>query len=111
MESVLSSHAEHAVWCYLDPHEQARLTGILSRLSSPYVNERATAGLLASAFVAKHNLMWFDMTTFLVPINRASTALVGVFPRQDRRRGGGMNWRGYCRRRRVHAGQMLNLFA
>ncbi len=49
----------------LTPRERARLSSILARLASPYEGERAAAGLLASAFVAKRGLAWADLTATL----------------------------------------------
>jgi hypothetical protein len=109
METVVPGHTDRALASPLDPHEQTKLAGILSRLSSPYENERAIAGLLASVFVAKHDLMWYDLTTLLLPIHHAAVALDGPRQQPDRRRGGNRQWRGYCRRRRASAGQSLNL--
>jgi hypothetical protein len=105
----VSGHNNRAVASSLALREQARLTGILSRLSSPFENERATAGLLASAFVAKHDLVWSDLITLLRPLPRAAAESSGPKPQQDRRSDGG-GWRGYCRRRRTPAGQTVNLF-
>jgi hypothetical protein len=104
----VSGHCNRAVASSLALGEQARLAGILSRLSSPYEHERATAGLLASAFVAKHDLIWSDLITLLRPLPRAIVASNGQRPQQDRRSGGG-GWNGYCRRRRTPAGQTVNL--
>jgi hypothetical protein len=107
----MPGHADRPLLGSLDPREQDRLAAILSRLSSPYENERATAGLLASVFVARHGLMWLDLTTLLLPIRRALVAPVGSCPQLDRRRSGAEEWRGYCRRRRAPAGSIVNLFA
>ena len=95
----------------LTPRERARLAGILARLASPYESERAAAGLLASAFVAKHGLTWADLTTLLQPLPEASTASGEPSPRQDRRGRGGKGWRGFCRRRLVQLGQALDRFS
>ena len=92
----------------LTPRERARLAGILARLSSPYESERAAAGLLASAFVAKHGLAWADLTTSLQPLSGGSAVSEKPPPRQDRRRSGGKGWRGFCRRRLVLLGQALD---
>jgi hypothetical protein len=109
LEAIVSGHSNCNVPNPLALREQARLAGILSRLSSPYENERATAGLLASAFVAKHDLMWSDLITLLRPLPSAAAASSGPQPLQDRRSRSGQ-WQGYCRRRRTLAGQTLNLF-
>ena len=91
----------------LTPRERARLAGILARLASPFESERAAAGLLASAFVAKHGLTWADLTILLQPLSGASTASDEPSPRPDRRRSG-KGWRGFCRRRLVLLGQALD---
>jgi len=70
------------------PRERARLSSILARLASPYEGERAAAGLLASAFVAKRGLAWADLTATLQPAAEASAALKEPSPRQERRRNG-----------------------
>ena len=92
----------------LSPREQARLAAILSRLSSSFDNERAAAGLLATAFVAKHNLMWFDVVEMLRPLSDLAAAVVEPQSKHERRRGGN-RWRGYCRRRQVGRGAALDL--
>ncbi len=91
------------------PREQARLVGILSRLSSPYDNERATAGLLAVAFIAKHNLTWSDLIGLLRPIPSLPEASDDPPPRQDRRWRKTGGWRGYCRRRSVKRGTVIDV--
>jgi len=92
----------------MTPRERARLSSILARLASPYDGERAATGLLASAFVAKHGLAWADLTATLQPAAEASAALEEPLPRQEQRRNGGKTWRGFCRRRLVTLGQVLN---
>ena len=92
----------------LTPRESARLAGILARLASPYESERAAAGLLASAFVAKHGLTWTDLATLVRPLPEAPAASDKPPPRQDRRHRGGKGWRGFCRRRLVLLGQALD---
>lgn len=93
----------------LTPRERARLAGILARLASPYESERAAAGLLASAFVAKHGLTWADLTVALQPLSGTAAAASGEPPpRQDRRQRSGKGWRGFCRRRLVSLGQALD---
>jgi len=95
----------------LTPRERARLAGILARLASPYESERAAAGLLASAFVAKHGLTWADLTSALAPVQEAPEASGEPSrPKQERRRANGKGWRGFCRRRLVRLGQALDRF-
>jgi len=109
----LSEHPDHACVGHqaLTPRENARLSSILARLASPYDGERAAAGLLASAFVAKHGLAWADLTATLQPAAEVSTASKKPSPGQERRRNGGKTWRGFCRRRLVTLGQVLNHLA
>jgi len=95
----------------MTPREKARLSSILARLTSPYDGERAAAGLLASAFVAKHGLAWADLTATLQPAIEVSIASKKPSPSQERRRNGGKTWRGFCRRRLVTLGQVLNHLA
>lgn len=95
----------------LSAHEQARLASVLSRLASPFENERAIAGLLASAMVAKHGLMWSDVIAPPRSRAKASASLEAPQSTGDRRRGSGKNWRGYCRRRRIAARHNLNILA
>lgn len=99
----------------LTPRERARLSGILARLASPYDGERAAAGLLASAFVAKHGLAWADLTGTPQPAASAPASAPAApkepLPGQERRRNGSKTWRGFCRRRRVPPGQVLNHLA
>ena len=92
----------------LSPREQARLAAILSRLSSSFDNERAAAGLLATAFVAKHNLMWCDLVEMLRPLPELPAAAVEPQSTRERRLRG-KQWRGYCRRRQVGRGAALDL--
>lgn len=92
----------------LSPREQAKLAAILSRLSSSFDNERAAAGLLATAFVNKHNLMWSDLVEMLRPLPDLPAAAVEPQSARGRRRGGNW-WRGYCRRRRVGRGAAVDL--
>jgi hypothetical protein len=92
----------------LTPRERARLAGILARLASPYESERAAAGLLASAFVAKHMLTWADLTTLLRPLPDEAPATSATLPRQERRRKGSKTWQGFCRRRLVLLGQAVD---
>ena len=95
----------------MTPRERTRLSSILARLASPYDGERAAAGLLASAFVAKHGLAWADLTATLQPADKAPTAPKKPSPGQEQRRNGSKAWRGFCRRRPVPPGQVLNHFA
>jgi hypothetical protein len=92
----------------LSSRERAKLTAILSRLSSSFEGERAAAGLLATTFVSKHNLMWSDLAEILRPVPSSPTASVDPPPRCDRRRSG-RQWRGYCRRRSVGLGAALDM--
>jgi hypothetical protein len=98
----------------LSPRERSRLAGILSRLSSSFDSERAAAGLLATAFVTKHNLMWSDLTEMLRPLPDLPATAVNPESKPDSqtkhdRRRGGKQWRGYCRRRRSGRGAALDL--
>lgn len=103
-------HPDHACAGHqaLTPRERARLSSILARLASPYDGERAAAGLLASAFVAKHGLAWADLTTTLQPAAKVSTTPKAPSSGQERRRNGSKTWRGFCRRCLVSPGQVLN---
>lgn len=92
----------------LTPRERARLIAILTRLTSPYSGERAAAGLLASAFVAKHGLNWADLTTLLRPLPDTSVTSHDPPPKHERRLRGSRSWQGYCRRRLVRLGQALD---
>ena len=94
----------------LSPREQARLTAILSRLSSSFDNERAAAGLLATAFVARHNLTWSNVVEMLRPPPGLPVTSGERQSKRERRRGGNQ-WRGYCRRRRVGRGAAVDLSA
>ena len=92
----------------LNPREQARLAAILARLGSPFEGERATAGLLASAFVAKHELTWSHLTSLLQPLPDASGT--AAKPQSNRRRvekGAGY---GYGQTGSSPQGQALDLF-
>ncbi len=106
-------HLDHACAKHqaLTPRERARLSSILARLASPYDGERAAAGLLASAFVAKHGLAWADLTATLQPAAEVPIASKRPASGQERRRDGGKTWRGFCRRRLVKLGQVLNYLA
>lgn len=92
----------------LNPREQARLAAILARLASPFEGERATAGLLASAFVAKHDLTWSNLTSLLQPLP-AATGMPAISP-PNRRRAGEGGGRGYGQMRPSPQGQSLDLF-
>jgi hypothetical protein len=94
----------------LSPRERSRLAGILSRLSSSFDGERAAAGLLATAFVTKHNLTWSDLTEMPAPVAEQPVDGGDPQPKHNRRRGGRL-WRGYCRRRLVGRGAGLDLSA
>lgn len=103
-----SDHDASARLQTLTPRERERLAGILAMLSSPHDGERAAAGLLASAFVAKHGLAWADVVSSLRPITAAGVEPCQAPPQQDRRRSAGTTWYGYCRRRLARMGQALN---
>jgi len=109
METTVAGHSGMASEEPLAPRERIRLAGILSRLSSPYETERATAGLLASAFIAKHDMAWADLTLFLHAFPKPSVTSGSPRSQQDRRHGGRKDWRGYCRRRRMTSGYVLDL--
>jgi hypothetical protein len=87
----------------LSAAELTRLTRILAMLASPHDGERASAAYLASAFVAKHGLVWGDLTILLRPAPIPSPVV-----RQDERRHADPSWRGYCRRHRPHLGARLD---
>jgi hypothetical protein len=106
----MPSRADPPLAGFLDTRERDRLAAILSRLSSPYDNERAAAGLLASVFVARHGLEWLDLTSLLLPIRRTTIMQAAPGQQQDRRSSGSREWSGYCRRRRSQPGETLNLF-
>lgn len=122
LEANLSEHPAHARAGHpaLTPREKARLGGILARLASPYDGERAAAGLLASAFVAKRGLAWADLAETLQPAAKAPAAPKETAPEpspeepspgRDRRRHGSKTWRGFCRRRPATPGQALDRLA
>jgi hypothetical protein len=92
----------------LSPREQARLAAILSRLSSSFDSERAAAGLLATAFIAKHNLTWSDLAGMFRPLPDLPVASAAPRAKNERRRIGAQ-WRGYCRRKKVCRGRILDL--
>lgn len=109
----MSEHPDHvpAGLRALTPRERAKLAAILARLASPHDGERAAAGLLASAFVAKHGLAWADLIALLRPAPKSPAvpeAAPDRPPGQDRRRKGAKTWRGFCRRRPVTLGRALN---
>jgi hypothetical protein len=113
----------------LTARERTRLAGILARLSSPFENERAAAGLLASAFMDRHGIGWSDLIDVLgsrpgvdaapapepVRGERVRATPVRSEPvrvaqaRPERRRNGTGGWRGYDRRRNAQPGRELNL--
>jgi len=95
----------------LTPRERARLSSILARLALPYDGERAAAGLLASAFVATRGLAWAGLTAMLQPAGEVPTAPKEPSPGQEWQCNGSKTWRGFCRRRPVPLGQVLNHFA
>ena len=95
----------------LSAREQARLAAILSRLASSFEGERAAAGLLATAFLTKHNLGWSDLTGGLPPVSNSETDPIDPPAKRDRRRPGNKLWRGYCRRRSIARGNALDVAA
>ena len=117
IEAAMAAYSENASET-LSPRERARLAGILSRLSSSFDGERAAAGLLATEFVAKHNLAWSDLVDTLRPADvteaerqpeHAPQTAIDPLAKSDRRRGGSRLWRGYCRRHRVGRGAAVDL--
>jgi hypothetical protein len=95
----------------LSARERARLASILSRLASSFAGERAAAGLLATAFLAKHDLRWTDLIDELRPISQVRVDPVDPPAKRDRRGPGNRGWRGYCRRRLIGRGGALDLAA
>jgi hypothetical protein len=93
------------------PHERARLARILSMLSSPYENERAAAGLLASVFLTKRGLAWADILGSCPSADAEIDAEKPKYERRRNRRMSSRSWRGYCRRRHFSVSQNLNLLA
>lgn len=116
LEAALPDHPDDspAGLGALTPRERAKLAAIMARLASPHDGERAAAGLLASAFVAKHGLTWADLIALARPIPAGPTASKEAAdrrPRKEQRRKGGKLWRGFCRRRPVPPGQTLDRLA
>jgi hypothetical protein len=93
----------------LSSREKARLAGILSRLASSFDNERAAAGLLATAFIDKHGLTWPEVIDALQPVRPTPPPQIDPPASRGRRRGGDKGWRGYCRRRSVRRGAALDV--
>ena len=91
----------------LTERDQARLGHILARLASPFEGERAAAGLLATAFMAKHGLTWSDVTI----VQWAGPPQNPETPFRDRRHGTGRPWRGYCRRHPPRPGHSVSCLA
>jgi hypothetical protein len=91
----------------LSPGERTRLAGILSRLASPFDSERATAALLASAFVTKHNLTWSHLASLPQPLS--DTAGVTPGPQSSLQYGGTAQLRRYRQRPPTPQGQALDL--
>lgn len=104
----MSGNHGRSVPIRLTTRDQAKLSAILSRLSSPNEHERAVAGLLATAFVAKHDLTWADLPPLLKPVGGPIPQATATQRPHDRRRSG-TGWLGYCRRRRTGTGQTLNM--
>jgi hypothetical protein len=92
----------------LSPREQTRLAGILARLSSPFEAERATAGLLASEFMARHDLAWSDLTGVLR--QRADTEATAADPEPQPRRRPEGPCRSYGKILHLAQGRTLDLF-
>jgi hypothetical protein len=95
----------------LSARERARLAAILSRLASSFEGERAAAGLLATAFLAKHDLRWTDLVDELRPVSQVQANSVDAPANGDRRRLNYKGWRGYCRRRLIGRGNALDVAA
>ena len=105
----------------LSASDRLKLASILSRLESNFDGERAAAGLLATAFLKKHNLSWSDLTLLRPAVKEKPEAAeppkaapeAPAAPRynRDRRLNSNRTWRGYCRRRLVVHGQALSLSA
>ena len=85
--------------------EQNRLARILAMLSSPHDGERAAAGYLATAFIAKHGLVWGHLASLACPAREAAP---DAAVRPEQRRHPHPAWQGYCRRRPATRGDMLN---
>ena len=95
----------------LGPNEQARLAHILARLESPFENERAIAGRLATEFINRFGLHWSDLATF-APRTDVYAAEAQTLPRKrQRRRPGSGYWAGYCRRRAAASPEKLDILA
>lgn len=112
----MPDHPDHtpAGFGALTPRERAKLAAIMARLASSHDGERAAAGLLASAFVAKHGLTWADLTALARPVPvgpAASKEAADHRPMKERRRKGGKLWRGFCRRRPMPPGRTLDRLA
>ena len=93
----------------LSPREKARLAGILSRLASSFDNERAAAGLLATAFIDRHKLSWPEVIEALQPAGPRSPPQAAAPTRRGRRRGGNKSWQGYDRRRAICRGASVDV--
>jgi hypothetical protein len=93
----------------LSSREKVRLAGILSRLASSFDNERAAAGLLATAFISKHSLTWPEVIDALQPACHVPPLQVDPPASRRRRAGGDKGWRGYCRRRSMCRGEALDV--
>jgi hypothetical protein len=93
----------------LSLREQARLAGILSRLASSFAGERAAAGLLATDFLARHNLTWRGLVETARTNSDLPPNVLEAPAKSDRRRTRNTGWRGYCRRRQAGRGGVLDL--
>jgi hypothetical protein len=90
----------------LTPREQSKLAAILARLASPFEAERAAAGLLASAFMTRHDLAWSDLTGLLRL--HADTEATATDKQPGRQQAG--PWRGYGKVLHLAQGRTLDLF-
>ena len=104
----MATDAEHGYQA-LSSREKGRLAGILARLASSFENERAVAGLLATAFIDKHGLTWPEVIDALQPVRPTPPPQIDPPGSRGRRRGGNKDWRGYCRRRAVRRGVALDV--
>jgi hypothetical protein len=95
----------------LGPNEQARLAHILARLESPFENERAIAGRLATEFITRFGLHWSDLAAFAPRTDFYASEVQPPPRKRQRRRPGSGYWAGYCRRRAVASPGKLDILA
>jgi hypothetical protein len=96
--------------------ERTKLAAILAMLSSDYEQERATAGLMATAFLRRYNLDWRDVAALAegddpAPASPAGAQPPAHLPQLMCRQAWHVEpaqWRGYERRRSKPAGQFLD---